>query len=183
MRVPPTRAASAGSTSTRAASWRRRSAALDRHRPELELPVRLVPFDRSEKELRPGEGDVRDPLVGNQRRLRGLPRPGLGPSRLDQGRRRDYSGRKEKPRLRAAPRPTRRRDMDGKSRGDRRSLAPARRRPERAQGRTRLRRLPFTPRAVLRRPERRAALLRRLPSLDAGAGPLLSGRPAARRGL
>ena len=38
------------SSLSRSEAWPRRSAALDRHRPKLELPVRLVPLDQPAKE-------------------------------------------------------------------------------------------------------------------------------------
>ena len=54
----------------------RRSAALDRHRPELEHHVRRVPFDQPAEELRPGVQYVPHDLLGNRRQLRDVPRPG-----------------------------------------------------------------------------------------------------------
>ena len=55
----------------------RRHPALDQAQPELELHVRRMPFDRRAQELRCGRRSFRDDLGGDQRRLRGLPRPGL----------------------------------------------------------------------------------------------------------
>ena len=49
------RAANAGSTSTRTRSSAGGPAALDRPRPDLELSVRRLPLDRSQKELRSGQ--------------------------------------------------------------------------------------------------------------------------------
>ena len=60
----------------------RRRAALDQAEPELELHVRRVPLDRRAQELRRGERPLRHDLGRDQRRLRGLPRPGLAPCRL-----------------------------------------------------------------------------------------------------
>ena len=57
-------------------------AALDRHRPELELPVRRVPLDQPAQEFRRGAEHVQDDVVGDQRGVRGLPRAGLEPRRV-----------------------------------------------------------------------------------------------------
>jgi hypothetical protein len=59
-----------------------RPAALDRHRPELELSVRRLPLHRPAQELRRRGRHVQDHVGGNQRRLRGLPRTRLDPRRL-----------------------------------------------------------------------------------------------------
>ena len=60
----------------------RRSAALDRASTRPGTSVRRVPLDRAAQELRRGEEHLRDDLGGDRRRLRGLPRPRLGPRRL-----------------------------------------------------------------------------------------------------
>ena len=59
-----------------------RRAALDATAAELELHVRGLPLDQRREALRRHEGRVRDDLVGNIGRLRGVSRPGLGPSRV-----------------------------------------------------------------------------------------------------
>ena len=69
------------------------AAALDRPRPELELPVRRLPYDRSEEELRSLRQHVRDHLGQSRRDLRGLPWPripsrGVGKDRIECGARR-----------------------------------------------------------------------------------------------
>jgi hypothetical protein len=69
----------------RPAAQARRPAVLDRARPDLELPVRRLPLDRSEKELRPRGQHLRDQLDRHRRGLRGLSRPGLAPRRVGQG--------------------------------------------------------------------------------------------------
>ena len=48
------------------------------HRPELELPVRGVPLDQPAQGLRRGDAAPTHDVVGDRRRLRGLPRSGLG---------------------------------------------------------------------------------------------------------
>ena len=60
----------------------RRRPALDQAEPELELHVRRVPLDRRAQELRRGQRPLRHHLGGDQRGLRGLPRPGLAARRL-----------------------------------------------------------------------------------------------------
>ena len=45
--------------------------------------MRFVPFDESRKGIRRGDGSIRDPVFRNRRRLRGLPRRGLGPRDAD----------------------------------------------------------------------------------------------------
>ena len=64
----------------------RRSAALDRAVPELELHVRRLPLDEREEGLLGGDQHLRDDLVGAERLLRGLPRAGLGARGLGRGR-------------------------------------------------------------------------------------------------
>ena len=61
------------------------STALDRARPDLELPVRRLPLHRSEEELRPRRRHLCDHLDRPRRGLRGVPRSGLSARRLDQG--------------------------------------------------------------------------------------------------
>ena len=77
----------------------RRHPALDQAEPELEFHVRRVPFDRRAQELRCGERPFRHDLGGDQRRLRGLPRPGL--ARTSPGRKQQKSwwpfGKREDP--------------------------------------------------------------------------------------
>jgi hypothetical protein len=63
-----------------------RRAALDRPRPELELPVRRLPLDRRAQELRRGDEELQDHVVGDQRRVRSLPRPGRAARRVGEGR-------------------------------------------------------------------------------------------------
>ncbi len=53
-----------------------RSAALDRHRPELEHHLRGVPLDRPAEELRPRHEHLPHDLRGDRRQLRGVPRAG-----------------------------------------------------------------------------------------------------------
>ncbi len=89
---PRHRAGSAGSTSTRTEAQGRRPAALDRHRPELELPVRRLPLDQPAQELRRRDPHLQDDLVRDRRRLRGLSRPGLEPRRVGEARRRMHAG-------------------------------------------------------------------------------------------
>ena len=55
----------------------RRLAALDGGRPELELHVRRVSFDQPAQELRRQRECVQDDVVGVERLLRGVPRPGI----------------------------------------------------------------------------------------------------------
>ena len=63
----------------------RRLPALDQAEPELEFHVRRVPLDRRAQELRCGKRSLRHQLGRDQRRLRGLPREGLGACRLGKG--------------------------------------------------------------------------------------------------
>jgi hypothetical protein len=72
----------AGITSTRTADWPRRLAVLDQQRPELERHVRRVPLHGPAQELRPGRRHLPHGLVGDQRGLRSLPRPGIRPCGL-----------------------------------------------------------------------------------------------------
>ena len=66
----------------------RRPAALDRHRPGLELPVRRLPLDEPAQELRREDEPLRHDLDRHQRQLRGLPRAGLQPPRVGEAGRR-----------------------------------------------------------------------------------------------
>ena len=70
-----------------------RPAALDRTRPDLELPVRRLPLNWSEKELQPRRKHLRDQLDRRRRVLRGVPRPGFAPHRPRQFRREGQAGR------------------------------------------------------------------------------------------
>ena len=63
----------------------RRRAALDQAQSELELHVRRVPLDRRAQELRRREGPLRHQLGRDQRRLRSVPRTGLGACGLGEG--------------------------------------------------------------------------------------------------
>jgi hypothetical protein len=58
------------------------SAALDRPLPELEPAVRSLPFDPPQERLRRGQRQLQDDVQRDQRRLRGLSRPGFAPHRL-----------------------------------------------------------------------------------------------------
>lgn len=60
----------------------RRRAALDRAAPELESDLRGLPLDQPRPQLRPRHRHVPHHLFRDQRRLRKLPRTGLGPCRL-----------------------------------------------------------------------------------------------------
>ena len=66
----------------------RRPAALDRARPDLELPVRRLPLDRSAEELQSRHRHLCNHLDRCRRGLRGVPRPRLAARRLGQLRRR-----------------------------------------------------------------------------------------------
>ena len=55
----------------------RRRPALDATLAELEQPVRGVPLDQPAQGLRGGAGPLRNDLLGAERRLRGVPRPGV----------------------------------------------------------------------------------------------------------
>ena len=66
----------------RSEAGRRRAAALDRPRPDLELHVRRLSFDQPAQELRPGWQCLRDDVLRHECRLRGLPRPRLPPHRM-----------------------------------------------------------------------------------------------------
>ena len=50
-----------------------------RHQPELELPVRRLPFDQPAQGVRPRVEHVQDDVVGDRRLVRVLSRPGVGP--------------------------------------------------------------------------------------------------------
>ena len=54
---------------------------------ELEFPVRRMPLDRPPQELRRGDRHVQHDVDGDQRRVRGLPRPRLEPSSPGRARR------------------------------------------------------------------------------------------------
>ena len=156
-----------------------RCAALDRHRPELELPVRRLPLHRPAQELRRAVGHVQDRVGGSQRGLRELPRPRVESRRLG-----EEGGRLAALRRRHGP--------DGRARrasrrhvGDRcgerqRGAIEAARVESRDRG---VRTLPLAARTVLRCARGGAAVPRRLPARAAGAGPLSPRRPAAGRGL
>ena len=61
-------------------------AALDWPRPDLELPMRGLSYDRSEKELQSIRKHLRDHLGQSRRDLRGLPRPWIAPCRMGEDR-------------------------------------------------------------------------------------------------
>ena len=63
----------------------RRRAALDQAQSELELHVRRMPLDRRTQELRRRQGSLRHRLGRDQRRLRSVPRTGLGACGLGEG--------------------------------------------------------------------------------------------------
>ena len=176
------RAASAGSTSIPTRSSARRPAALDRARPDLELPVRRLPFHRSEEELRPRRRQLRD-------------RPGpmsTCPARRATARARAMSRGPGQP---SRPAPTDGRTQDGPDQlaeadrprplGDepRDRHRPAHRASSVVDRARHLRRLPFAPQGDRQEPDAGRAVSRRLSAGAARARPLSRRRPDRRRGL
>ena len=79
------------------------SAALDEAEPELELHVRGLPLDQPAQGLRRGRQPLQDHLVGDERRLRSVSRPGLEPRRVGEEGRRLETPRLFRQRARSSP--------------------------------------------------------------------------------
>ncbi len=153
-----------------------RRAALDATVAELELHVRRLPLDERAQGLRRGEGRVRHAVVRDQRRLRVVPRAGLGASRVGEGQAVVRSGEGPDGRARRA---ARRRVADRSRERQREAHAGA---PQRPRDRS-LRSLPCASGADCRRLAGGRRADGPLPAVAAVAGPLSRRRPAARRGV
>ena len=135
--------------------------------------MRGLPFDEPAEELRRGRRYLCHELERDQRRLRGLPRPGIGAR----------TSRRPRPRLRRTDRGTRRASRRGVDhRYGHGQCPPQPAEIDRSRAR-RLRAVPFAAWPVLKHLSRRRTVPGSLSTGVARIRPLPSGRSAARRGL